>query len=379
MACQVINLGATVTHLWVPDNKNGTRDVLLGFDDLTAFRTKHDPYFGASVGRTANRIAQGKFSLPENPGHVYILDQNNPPNSLHGGLDGFSFRIWDVENTSNPSKDQKDQGTSLRLSMVSGHLDQGFPGRLRVHCTYRLFNSTLEITYEAQFESLAGDETQQTTIVSLTNHAYFNLNGVPTPAGSSSKGIATSLVTNHVVQMDNIDSYLETDATSVPTGTVLPLAKVPAMDFRKAKEVGKELADTPGGYGYDHFYPVQNHDDIHHWSKAPLPIVTVYSPESGIQLAMSTTEPGFQFYTAHYLQLDPNLVDTGPQGYQNDRDADKFPLVGKARGGYRPYSGFCLETSKFPDAINHPEWRDQVILRGGDKYHSRTTYAFSTK
>ncbi|KAF9985146.1 hypothetical protein BGZ75_003321 [Mortierella antarctica] len=377
MACQIINLGATLTHLFVPDGKNGTRDIVLGFDDLTAYRTTHDPYFGASVGRTANRIAEGKFSLPENPEHIYHLDQNNPPNSLHGGIDGFSFRMWDVE------QPQDHQGTSLRLTMVSDHMDQGFPGRLRVHCTYRLLNSALEITYEAQLENQPETDAYQTTIASLTNHAYFNLNGVPTPG--SSDGLSTALATNHVVRMSNIDSYLETDSTSVPTGVILPLDKIPSMDFRQPKEIGKDLASTPGGgHGYDHFYPVQGAIQSpaeYHLRKdaqrsMPLPLVKVYSPESGIVMNMATTEPGFQLYTANFLELPPNQVDAGHQAGHGE---PSFPFVGKARGGYKPYSAFCLEASKFPDAINHAEWRDQVILHSGDKYHSKTTFAFSTQ
>lgn len=325
----------------------------------------------------AIRIAQGKFSLPENPEHIYHLDQNNPPNSLHGGVDGFSFRMWDVE------QPQDHQGTSLRLTMVSDHMDQGFPGRLRVHCTYRLLNSALEIIYEAQLENQPETDTYRTTIASLTNHAYFNLNGVPTPG--SPDGVSTALATNHVVHMSNIDSYLVTDSTSVPTGVVLPLDKIPSMDFRQPKEIGKDLASTPGGgHGYDHFYPVQgavkNPDKYHLRNDAqrntPLPLVKVYSPESGIVMNMATTEPGFQLYTANFLELPPNQVDAGHRGGHTEAN---FPFVGKARGGYKPHSAFCLEASKFPDAINHAQWRDQVILHSGDKYHSKTTFAFSTQ
>ncbi|KAG0309134.1 hypothetical protein BGZ98_005073 [Dissophora globulifera] len=379
MACQIATLGATLTHLWVPDNKNQTRDVVLGFDDLRLFRSKPDPYFGASVGRTANRIAQGRFSLPDDPSVVYTLAQNNGPNSLHGGIDGLSYRNWDVVALADTPDKSARPGSSLRLTTVSDHMDQGFPGRLRVYCTYRILNSTLEIAYEAHLESREGGTAHETTIASLTNHAYFNLNGVPsleTPNGSS-----TALVINHVLAMPTIASYLETDSTSVPTGTVVPLDQAPAMDFRTPKRIGDHLHQTPGdGRGYDHFYvaPATTNQSAQVGQQAgPAPLVDVYSPDSGIRMVMATTEPGFQLYTANWLQIEPNQFDTGASDHS--AAGHGFPHVGKARGGYERYSGFCLEASRFPDAINHPEWRDQVLLRHGEKYQSTTTFKFSTK
>ncbi|KAI1312661.1 hypothetical protein EDD11_002898 [Mortierella claussenii] len=380
MACQIISLGATLTHLWVPDNQGHSRDIVLGFDDLTAYRTKHDPYFGASVGRTANRIAKGAFSLPDNPSVVYKLAQNNGPNSLHGGIDGFSFRNWDVLPIDHVSSRESGQGTALHLSMVSDHMDQGFPARLRVYCTYRLINMSLKIEYEAHLEN---SSEQQVTIASLTNHAYFNLNGVP--ASHLSGTTATTLVTNHVLEMSNIDSYLETDDTSVPTGNVVPLDQAPVMDFRRPKAIGQSLTHTPGGgHGYDHFYSSQaaarGEHRVHLCNDvcvAPVTMVQVYSPDSGILMKMATTEPGFQLYTANFVQLDANQVDV-KLSLRNSRDTG-FPQVGKARGGYLPHSALCLEASKFPDAINHPAWRDQVILRSTEKYLSTIVFTFSVK
>ncbi|KAK3818399.1 MAG: galactose mutarotase-like domain-containing protein [Benniella sp.] len=385
MACKITSLGASLTHLWVPDSRNLPRDVVLGFDDINAYRTQHDPYFGASVGRIANRIAQGQFSLPDEPAITYKLDRNNGPNSLHGGIDGLSFRNWDVDLTGEtPGGAGVQEGTALQLSVVSNHMDQGFPGCVRVQCTYRLFNSTLEITYEAQLIDQGGDSGQQTTIVSLTNHAYFNLNGAPTP-GSTDKP-STAPVTNHEVEMLNIEHYLETDSTSVPTGKVLPLDEVPAMDFRRLKKIGQDLAQTPGGgHGYDHFYPTRaaiSTPDEYRLSNdicrvTPVTLVKVYSPESGIRMTMATTEPGFQLYTANFVQLDSDQIDTADKSSQNV--GTQFSHVGKARWGYSPHTAFCLESSRFPDAINHPAWRDQVLLRQGDKYYSRTLFTFSTE
>ncbi|KAF9902196.1 hypothetical protein EC991_005209 [Linnemannia zychae] len=379
MACQITNLGATLTHLWVPDNKHHPRDVLLGFDDLAAYRTSHDPYFGASVGRTANRIAKAKFSLPDDPDTVYRLDANNGPNSLHGGIDGLSFKIWDV--TLTPDLGNVDTpGTSLQLSLLSDHMDQGFPGQLRVYCSYRLYRHALEVSYEAFLEDNAG-EARQVSIVSLTNHAYFNLHGVPAPNSTAN----TNQVKDHVFQTTHVDSFLELDETSAPTGTRVPLDKDSSMDFRKAKTFGHDLLATPGGVGYDHFYPAQraierpeeyrlgNDTD----RTTPLVLAKVFAPESGIHLEMSTTDPGFQLYTANFVHLEPGLIDTDKDFLDLGGDGG-FQLVGKAKGGYVNHSAFCLEASRFPDAINHPDWRDQVIIRSGEKYQSKTIYAFST-
>ncbi|KAG0216704.1 hypothetical protein BGX33_012297 [Mortierella sp. NVP41] len=382
MACQISNLGATLTHLWVPDNKLQPRDVVLGFDDLTAYRTSPDPYFGASVGRTANRIAKGRFSLPEDPETIYQLDANNGPNSLHGGIDGFSFRVWNIILSPDLGNDDTN-GTSLQLSLLSDHMDQGFPGRLRVYCTYRLYNNSLEVSYEASFEGhAAGDH--QVSVVSLTNHAYFNLNGVPSP-DSSDKAINTNQVKDHIFETTRIDSYLELDATSVPTGTVVPLDHAPSMDFRKAKPLGQDLFAAPGGVGYDHFYPALraiDRPDEYRLCKdtdrtSPLVLVKVVAPDSGIRMEMSTTDPGFQLYTANYVQLDPNQIDIAHTTLDLGVEGE-FRHVGKARGGYVVHSGFCLEASRFPDAINHPAWRNQVIIHSGEKYQSKTVFAFST-
>ncbi|KAF8985426.1 hypothetical protein BGZ46_004284 [Entomortierella lignicola] len=263
-------------------------------------------------------------------------------------------------------------------------MDQGFPGRLQVLCTYHLLGSSLEILYKANLDTSEEIEPQLSTIVSLTNHAYFNLNGVPTPGYTNE--VSTALATNHVLEMSNVDSYLETDATSVPTGRVLSLDHHPSMDFRKPKLLGDHLMQTPGNSnGYDHFYPAQAairrpeeyhlRNDTHR--KIPVALVKVYSPESGIHMTMATTEPGFQLYTANFVQLDPRQVDNNEGSY--DSGMVQYPHVGKARGGFLSHSAFCLEASRFPDAINHPNWRDQVILHQEDTYESRTIFSFLTK
>ncbi|KAG0038000.1 hypothetical protein BGZ82_001340 [Podila clonocystis] len=387
MVCQVATLGATLTHLWVPDRSckadsgdrdghgilTGTRDIVLGFDDLTAYRQGCDPYFGASVGRVANRIAEGKFKLrlfEEDVGmfdYDYTLDQNNGPNALHGGKQGFSSRNWSLSPSDALSNSS---GTSLRLLLVSEHLDQGYPGRIIVYCTYTLRDYCLDIVYEAHLD----DEKTEATIVNLTNHSYFNLDGLPSDS-------RFSCIMDHELEMVNIRAFLELDDTLIPTGRLKSVEDVPAMDFRVPKKIRKHIMETPnGGIGYDHFFVSQDA-----WGASqryamdkltPLtrPIVQakVFSPSSGIQMTMSTTEPGFQLYTNNHNNVGRHQIDASTATTPNGR------YVGKAYKGFPMYSGFCLETSRFPDAINQSSG-DQVILNRGEKYYSKTTFAFSTR
>ncbi|KAF9970624.1 hypothetical protein BGZ73_006644 [Actinomortierella ambigua] len=374
MACQVMTLGATLTHLWVPDRQMEKRDIIVGFDDLTAYRTQYDPYFGASVGRIANRIGNGKFSLPGDPSKVYQLDKNNDPHSLHGGLPGFSHKNWSVVATPDDHAKSEAQGASITFRVVSDHLDQGFPGKLAVECTYTLVDGSLEIVYRAILVDDDGSHKAEETIVSLTNHAYFNLNGVPPPLSAGSSG--TDKITNtntcvdHLLRFENIDHYLETDATSLPTGTIKSLNDPPAMNF--SVPLYKHCR------GYDHFFVVQQQhgrsDSQHSYasssSSSPPPmtvVANITSPDSGIHMTVSTTEPGFQLYTANFVELPPNQFDAAapPDGKR-----------GKAAGGYGPHAGFCVETSRFPDAVHHPAWIGQVLLSKQQAYYARTRFTF---
>ncbi|KAF9311334.1 hypothetical protein BG003_007506 [Podila horticola] len=387
MVCQVATLGATLTHLWVPDRSfkadsgvrdehgvlTGTRDVVLGFDDLTAYRQGYDPYFGASVGRVANRIAKGKFTLSVEDdvgifNRDYTLDQNNGPNALHGGKQGFSSRNWSLS----PSVDalSNSSGTSLRLSLVSEDLDQGYPGRIIVYCTYTLRDYCLDIVYEAHLD----DEMTKATIVNLTNHSYFNLDGLPSESRFSN-------IMDHELEMINIRAFLELDDTSIPTGRLKSVEDVPAMDFRVPKKIRDHIMETPnGGIGYDHFFVSQDAwgasqryamDKITPLTR-PIVQAKVFSSSSGIQMAMSTTEPGFQLYTNNHNNVGRHQIDARTATTPNGR------YVGKAYKGFPMYSGLCLETSRFPDAINQSSSR-QVLLARGEKYYSKTTFAFSTR
>ncbi|KAF9166461.1 hypothetical protein DFQ26_007849 [Actinomortierella ambigua] len=411
MACQVMTLGATLTHLWVPDSQAQQRDVVVGFDDLTAYRTLHDPYFGASVGRVANRIGNGEFSLPGDPTTVYTLDKNNGPHSLHGGVAGLSYKNWEVvsdgHDNNDPDKEEQRKGTSITFRVVSEHLDQGFPGRLTVECTYTLVDRALEIVYRARLmeeeEEKEGRRTGsgssiEEAIVSLTNHAYFNLDGVPPPpspprpvssASSDSSGIpkATTIAMsatclNHWLQLENVDHYLETDATSLPTGVLVPLADQPTMDFRIAKRIGQDLRHVPlveHCRGYDHFfvskaYNSNNSNDSNgneNDNDNLTVLAKISSPDSHIRLTVSTTEPGFQLYTANWVHVPPALIDT------HTTTTTITTTTGKAAAGYGAHVGFCIEASRFPDAVHHLAWLPQVLLRrGGQQYRARTRFEF---
>ncbi|KAG0336353.1 hypothetical protein BG000_006681 [Podila horticola] len=351
----------------------GTRDIVLGFDDLTAYRQGYDPYFGACVGRVANRIAKGKFTLSVEDdvgifNRDYTLDQNNGPNALHGGKQGFSSRNWSLS----PSVDalSNSSGTSLRLSLVSEDLDQGYPGRIIVYCTYTLRDYCLDIVYEAHLD----DEMTKATIVNLTNHSYFNLDGLPSESRFSN-------IMDHELEMINIRAFLELDDTSIPTGRLKSVEDVPAMDFRVPKKIRDHIMETPnGGIGYDHFFVSQDAwgasqryamDKITPLTR-PIVQAKVFSSSSGIQMAMSTTEPGFQLYTNNHNNVGRHQIDARTATTPNGR------YVGKAYKGFPMYSGLCLETSRFPDAINQSSSR-QVLLARGEKYYSKTIFAFSTR
>ncbi|KAG0331001.1 hypothetical protein BG004_001865 [Podila humilis] len=396
MVCQVTTLGASLTHLWVPDRSfdrnskkkdehgilDGVRDIVQGFDDLTLYR-QIDPYFGASVGRVANRIARGEFVIND---QTYKLEINNPPNALHGGKDGFSHRIWNVSFDGQVASDAAK--SSLLFWLDSADQDQGYPGKVQVSCTYTLQDYCLEIVYEAK---LAEDSPRDlVTIVNLTNHSYFNLEGFPVrpPARFNS-------IMDHEIQMKNVQGFLELDDnTLIPTGRIIPAPQWPCMNFETPKTIRDNIKDVPNNNntgGYDHFFVsrdggtalAQRTDGntiMDRSNTVPTELAKVYSPGSGIEMTMSTTEPGFQLYTDNHQNIPSKLYDAetaksspGGSGGCSGR------YIGKAFTGYQLYSGICLETSRFPDAIHKDSWKDQVLLTKGQTYFAKTRFAFSTR
>ncbi|MNI42872.1 Aldose 1-epimerase precursor [compost metagenome] len=310
-----------MVSLLVPDKNNKLTDVVLGYDSIGAYRKKGEPFFGALIGRYGNRIGKGKFALD---GKEYQLQLNDGVNTLHGGTDGFFGKVWEAKQV---------DSTKLELSYVSQDGEAGYPGKLDVKVTYTLTDdNALQIDYVAT--------TDKTTIVNLTNHAYFNLNG---------EGDSTIL--DHELMID-ASAYTPVDSTLIPTGKLQPVAGT-AFDFNKSKLIGKQIGDNDEqlkfGKGYDHNFALTHHD-----GKAPVAVVK--STKTGIVLSVITTEPGLQFYSGNFL--------TG---------ADKDGKGGKS---YPHRSAFCLETQHFPDAPNHANFAS-TVLKPGETYKTSTTYKFS--
>lgn len=326
MQVRVTNYGAIVQSILTPDRNGALADVTLGFDTLDGYLGKH-PYFGAVVGRYGNRIAKGKFTLD---GKEYALAVNNGPNALHGGLKGFDRQVW----TATPFEDAGTTGLKLRLVSPDGN--EGYPGTLTVTVTYLLTpDNALQMHYEAA--------TDAPTVLNLTNHSYFNLDG----AGNGD--ILDQLV------MINADRFTPVDDTLIPTGELRPVAGTP-FDFRAPKPLGRDIAaddeQIAFGGGYDHNFVLNK--------EAPGALTLaarVHAPESGRVMEVYTTEPGLQFYSGNFLDGTD---------------------VGKNDVAYAHRFGFCMETQHFPDSPNQPAF-PPVVLRPGEKYDTTTVYKFSVE
>jgi aldose 1-epimerase len=319
---KVMTYGAILTELHVPDKNGKMGDVVLGFDNLAAYERGH-PFFGATVGRVANRIAKGRFKLD---GKTYKLAINNGPNTLHGGLKGFDKKVWKAEEVKSAA------GPAVRFTLHSPDMDEGFPGNLDASVTYTLTDdNAVRLDYTAR--------TDKATYVNLTNHSYFNLAG-------------DGEVRYHVVQF-NADKYTPVDDTMIPTGEIKSVAGTP-FDFRKPTAIGARIDDIPGNPGgYDHNMVVNHKNGAHSLAH----FATVYEPTTGRVMDMWTTEPGVQFYTGNFLDGS---------------------LTGKNGVVYNKNFAFCLEAQDFPDAINHPNF-PSPILRPGQTYSQTTIYKFSTR
>ena len=321
---QITNYGGTVTAIRVPD-KNGVRgDVVLGFDTLKGYETK-SPYFGALVGRYANRIAKGRFTLD---GKNYKLAVNNGENHLHGGLKGFDKQLW------NAKPMMLKNGPALELTLFSPAGQNSYPGNVNVRVRYTWQNNDeLRISYRAV--------TDAPTVLNLTNHSYFNLRGA---------GLGTIL--DHQIKI-NADRYTPIDPTSIPLGPLERVAGTP-FDFRTFHTIGERIGDDntqlKNGAGYDHNFVLRN-------QTGQLKLAaTVREPVSGRELRAYTTEPGVQFYTGNFLD--------GVNG--------KYGRV------YPKRSGFCLEAQHYPDSPNHPAY-PTTTLRPGQTYRQTTVYRFSAR
>lgn len=320
----IIDYGAILVSLQVPDRNGKLADINLGFDELEPY-IKRNPLFGAVVGRYANRIANAKFTLD---GVEYKLTANAGKNHIHGGRKKrFDKVMWKSRQF------QDHEGVGIKLSYLSKDGDEGFPGNLDCTVTYTLTNSNeLKISYKAT--------TDKPTIVNLTNHSYFNLAG----AGNGD-------VLSHEI-MINADRYTVADKQLIPTGEIRSVEGTP-LDFRRPKTIGSRIGELTSTRGYDHNYVLNE-------SAGPPRRVRlaarVYEPTSGRVMEVYTTEPGMQFYTAN--------------GMRN--------VKGKAGKIYNNHFGFCLETQHYPDSPNKPNF-PSVVLRPGEIYSTVTIFKFSTR
>ncbi len=319
----ITNYGGIIVSILAPDRNGKMADVVLGFDNLKGYLGTQ-PFFGALVGRYANRIAHAKFTLD---GHEYKLAQNDGPNTLHGGLKGFDKKVW-------TARELKGNEPAIELTYLSKDGEEGYPGNLSVKVVYTLSNDNgVKIDYTAT--------TDKDTVLNLTNHSYFNL------AGEGTGDILKQQM------MINADKFTPVDATLIPTGELRSVQGTP-FDFRKSTAIGARIEDKDEqlklGHGYDHNFVLNR--------KGPgLSLAArATDPASGRVLEVLTTQPGVQLYTGNFL--DGKIHGKGGKVY-----------------GHR--AAFCLETQHFPDTPNHPKF-PTAELKPGQTYHQVTVFKFST-
>ena len=316
----ITNFGGRIVSVMVPDKDGQMRDVVLGFDSIQDYISKPSD-FGASIGRYAKRINQGKFTLD---GVEYQLPRNNYGHCLHGGPQGFQYRVYDAVQL-NPQE--------LQLTYVAKDGEEGFPGNITCKVLMKLTDdNAIDIQYEA--------ETDKPTIVNMTNHSYFNLDG---DAGSNAE---------HLLTID-ADYYTPVDSTFMTTGEIVPVEDTP-MDFRTPMPVGERINDfdfvqLKNGNGYDHNWVLNAKGDINRRA------ASLKSQKTGIVLDVYTNEPGVQVYAGNFLDGS---------------------LTGKKGITYNQRASVCLETQKYPDTPNKPEW-PSAVLRPGEKYMSQCIFKFS--
>ena len=326
LSVSLMTYGATIQSIMVPDRDGTMANVALGFDNIDDYAAL-SPYFGATIGRYANRIALGQFELN---GQTYQIAVNNGENTLHGGNRGFDKYIWDAEDASG------DDGPAVMFSRLSPDGEENYPGNLQVSVRFTLNDDDeLQLEYSAT--------TDATTVINLTNHCYFNL------AGEGSGNI-----TDHVMQL-NASQYTPTDATAIPVGGIQPVAGT-AFDFTTAKPIGQDIRDGSDeqiilGHGYDHNWVLDRDEGD---TTTLFDAGNVTDPASGRMVTCLTTEPGLQFYSGNFL--DGTFAGTS----------------GKV---YRQGDAFTLETQHFPDSPNQPDF-PSTTLEPGDTFSSTTVFRF---
>ncbi len=319
----ITNYGARVVSLIVPDKNGKLIDIAIGYDSIKPYTEGNDTYFGAIAGRYANRIAKGKFSLE---GNQYTLATNNGLNHLHGGNKGFSRVVWDAK---------KENDSTLILKYFSKDGEEGYPGNLQVSVTYTVTKSSLEINYEAT--------TDKNTIINLTNHTYFNLNG----AGSGK-------IDGHLL-MINANEFTPIDSTLIPTGELKNVRGTP-FDFHTLTAIGTHINDSANqqilyGKGFDHNFVLAK--SANSFDKC----AEVIGDQSGIKMDVWTTEPGLQFYSGNFMDGTHVLKN----GFKDQHR-----------------TAFCLETQHFPDSPNETKF-PSTVLKPGEVFRSKTEYVFGIK
>ena len=322
----VINYGAIVQSLIMPDKDGKFQDIVLGYDNLEGY-LRNNPYFGAIVGRFGNRIGKGQFELD---GKAYQLSVNDGPNHLHGGIAGFDKKYWDIEEITVPN------GLGVQATYLSPDGEMGYPGNLKIKINI-IFTDQNELRFEYEAE------TDQPTILNPTHHGYFNLTGS-----------MENLILDHELAID-ADYITPTDAGLIPTGELLPVEGTP-MDFRQPKSIGRDInmdyEPLKLAKGYDHNWVLNNYE-----KGVVRKVATLYDSVSGRIMEVYSDQPGIQFYSGNFLN---------------------GTIKGKGGVVYKFRSGLCLETQHFPDSPNKPDF-PSVVLRPGEVYKQVTYYKFSVK
>ncbi len=318
----ITNFGGRIVSLSVPDKNGKSQDVVLAYDNLKDYYINSSD-FGAAIGRYGNRINKGKITID---GKQYQLSVNNYGHSLHGGAKGWQYQIYDAKQLA-PNK--------LQLTMHSPDGDNGFPGNVTATVTYTVTpDNSLDIDYKAT--------TDKKTVINMTNHSYFNLNGDPSKLAAD----------NHIMYI-NASQITPVDSTFMTTGEMTPVKGTP-FDFTKPTPIAKGINDTSDTQiryagGYDHNWVLDTKGDI---SKVA---ASLYSPLTGIKLEVYTNEPGIQVYTGNFLD---------------------GTTIGKKGIAYRKHASVCMETQHYPDSPNKPQW-PSTLLSPGQTYHSRCIFHFS--
>lgn len=330
MEVSITNFGGRIVSVIVPDKNNNPTDVVLGYDNIAQYADSvNSPSdFGAAIGRYANRINKGQITVG---GQKIQLPTNNYGHCLHGGPSGWQYQVYDGKQLND---------TTLQLTLLSPDGDNNFPGNVTANVTYTVkSDNTLDMRFEAT--------TDKETIVNMTNHSYFNLNGDPSKPGTD------------MVLYINADNFTPADATYMTTGEILPVQDTP-MDFRKAHALNETINDTTfqqirNATGYDHNWVLNTYKDGKGDDTAVA--ASLYSPGTGILLEMFTNEPGVQVYTGNFLGSG---------------------VKGKKGIAYPRQASVCLESQKYPDSPNKKNW-PSPYLKPGEKYYSHVAYKFSVK